>query len=71
VVNYCLAVLNALPIYPLDGGQLLAAAVQRRLGEKRGNAVVSAVTWVLAAMLIFNIALGVLGEQYRILQSIR
>ena len=71
VVNYGLAVLNALPIYPLDGGQLLAAAVQRRLGEKRGNAVVSAVTWVLAAMLIFNIALGVLGEQYRILQSIR
>lgn len=71
VVNYGLAVLNALPIYPLDGGQLLAAVVQRKLGEKKGGAVVSAVTWILAAILIFNLALGVLGEQYRILQSIR
>jgi Predicted membrane-associated Zn-dependent proteases 1 len=71
VVNYGLAVLNALPIYPLDGGQLLAAVVQRRLGEKNGKVVVEAVTWALAAMLVFNIALGVLGEQYRVLQSIR
>lgn len=71
MVNYGLAVLNALPIYPLDGGQLLAAVVQRRLGEKNGKVVVEAVTWALAAMLVFNIALGVLGEQYRVLQSIR
>jgi Predicted membrane-associated Zn-dependent proteases 1 len=71
VVNYGLAVLNALPIYPLDGGQLLAAVLQKRLGEGKGRFVVNMVTWVLAAMLIFNIALGVLGEQYKILQSIR
>jgi membrane-associated protease RseP (regulator of RpoE activity) len=71
VVNYGLAVLNALPIYPLDGGQLLAAVAQRRLGEKKGKFVVDVVTWALAAMLVFNIALGVLGEQYRVLQSIR
>jgi membrane-associated protease RseP (regulator of RpoE activity) len=71
VVNYGLAVLNALPIYPLDGGQLLAAVAQRRLGEKKGKFVVDVVTWALAAMLVFNIALGVLGEQYKVLQSIR
>jgi len=71
VVNYGLAVLNALPIYPLDGGQLLAAVMQRRLGEKNGKVVVDVVTWALAAMLVFNIALGMLGEQYKVLQSIR
>lgn len=71
VVNYGLAMLNALPIYPLDGGQLLAAVAQRKLGEKNGKALVTAVTWVLAAMLVFNAALGVLGEQYKILQSIK
>lgn len=71
VVNYGLAVLNALPIYPLDGGQLVAAVVQRKLGEKNGKALVNIVTWALAAMLIFNATLGLLGEQYRILQSIK
>ncbi|MEM1570800.1 M50 family metallopeptidase [Pyrobaculum sp.] len=71
VVNYGLAAINALPIYPLDGGQLLAAVAQRKLGEKKGTAVVNAVTWILAAMLISNIALGLIGEQYRVLEAIR
>ncbi|MFN3804382.1 MAG: site-2 protease family protein [Pyrobaculum sp.] len=71
VVNYGLAVLNALPIYPLDGGQMLAVVAQRRFGEKSGKKVVAAVTWMLAVLLMFNITLGLLGEQYKILQSIR
>lgn len=71
IVNYGLAIINALPIHPLDGGQLFATVVQKKLGERRGRVVVNAVTWLLASMLIFNIALGLLGEQYRILQSLR
>jgi membrane-associated protease RseP (regulator of RpoE activity) len=71
VVNYGLAVLNALPIYPLDGGQLVAALVQRKLGEKNGKVVIDVITWAFVAILVFNIALGVLGEQYKVLQSIR
>ena len=71
VVNYGLAVLNALPIYPLDGGQLIAALVQRKLGEKNGKVVIDVITWAFVAILVFNIALGVLGEQYKVLQSIR
>ncbi|MEZ0319018.1 MAG: M50 family metallopeptidase [Pyrobaculum sp.] len=71
VVNYGLAVVNALPIYPLDGGQLFAALLQRLLGERRGLKVVNLLSIVVGAMLVFNIALGVLGEQYKILQYIR
>ena len=71
VINYGLAVINALPIYPLDGGQLFATLLQRRLGEKRGRAVINLVTWALVFMLSFNIALGLLGEQYRIFQALR
>jgi len=71
VVNYGLAVVNALPIYPLDGGQLVAALAQKRLGERRGQQLVNALSVVLAAMLIFNLALGVLGGQYKVLQMIR
>ncbi|MEM1519323.1 MAG: site-2 protease family protein, partial [Pyrobaculum sp.] len=71
VINYGLAVINALPIYPLDGGQLFATLLQRRLGEERGRAVINLVTWALVFMLSFNIALGLLGEQYRIFQALR
>jgi len=45
--------------------------VKRRLGEKRAQRLVSMLSVVLAAMLIFNLALGVLGEQYKVLQMIR
>ncbi|MEM1598582.1 MAG: site-2 protease family protein [Pyrobaculum sp.] len=71
VVNYGLAVVNALPIYPLDGGQLFAALLQRLLGERRGSKVMSLLSIIVGVMLVFNLALGVLGEQYKILQSIR
>lgn len=71
VVNYGLAVVNSLPIYPLDGGQLFAAVLQRRFGEQRGVKIVGVISWILAAMLVFNMALGFMGGLYKVLENIR
>jgi len=71
VVNYSLAVLNALPVYPLDGGQLLYALLRRRFGERFSKAATGVVSAAFATMIAFNASLGVLGEQYRPLLALR
>ncbi len=71
VINYGLALINILPIYPLDGGQLLSTLARRLFGEKVGAKLTTTVSLVFVAILIFQLTLGVLGEQYRILQLIR
>jgi membrane-associated protease RseP (regulator of RpoE activity) len=58
-VNVNLAVFNALPIYPLDGGRMfniaLKKAIHRKDGEKLISAITIAVTAILVAVLVMII----------------
>jgi membrane-associated protease RseP (regulator of RpoE activity) len=55
-INFSLAIFNALPIFPLDGGQAfkvgLMSATRDRLSEERLRIVTVAVTLVILAMIL-------------------
>jgi membrane-associated protease RseP (regulator of RpoE activity) len=56
-VNFNLAIFNALPLYPLDGGQALRAGLQtygenRGWNEKTAKRVVTAISLFIVALLI-------------------
>ena len=55
-LNFNLSIFNSLPIYPLDGGQAFGVAVKvlggGRFGEKSLNAITSAVSLVIVAVLL-------------------
>ncbi|MBP1448824.1 MAG: site-2 protease family protein, partial [Thermoproteus sp.] len=65
LINIGLAMINALPIYPLDGGLLLAAFLERAVGERRGRAAAYAVSLVLASLIAFSSALGFVSGLYK------
>ncbi len=60
-VNFNLAIFNALPIYPLDGGRIFNIALKRfagkRLSEKGVYKVTVAVTAVVVAFVVLGIVL--------------
>lgn len=65
LINLGLALINALPIYPLDGGLLLAALLERFLGKKAAVYASYSLTAILVAFLVFDSALGFVGGVYK------
>ncbi len=51
-VNANVAIFNALPIYPLDGGRLFKTALQKLLGRKRDDKIISRLTYAVTITLI-------------------
>ncbi|MGQ9781466.1 MAG: site-2 protease family protein [Nitrososphaeria archaeon] len=51
LLNFNLAIFNAIPLYPLDGGHIFKFGVRRFIDEKKVNAVVYTVSLLLAAMI--------------------
>jgi len=51
-VNVNVAIFNALPIYPLDGGRLFKIALQKLLGRKADDKIVSWLTYTVTITLI-------------------
>jgi membrane-associated protease RseP (regulator of RpoE activity) len=56
-VNVNVAVFNALPIYPLDGGRIFNIALKRVIRRKDGERVVFAVTAAVTAVLVLVLLL--------------
>jgi membrane-associated protease RseP (regulator of RpoE activity) len=59
-VNVNLAVFNALPIYPLDGGRIFNIALKKIIRGKNGEKWVSAITVAATAVLILILSLMII-----------
>jgi len=56
-VNINVAVFNALPIYPLDGGRMLDISLKNVLGRKVTEKTISRITYTVTATLVFVLVL--------------
>jgi len=59
-VNVNLAVFNALPIYPLDGGRMFNIALKRVIHRKGGEKLISAITIAATATVVFVLLMIIL-----------
>lgn len=55
ILSVLLTVVNLLPIYPLDGGRMLRAALLQRLEEARVRQILSACTFVTCCLLMLGV----------------
>ena len=51
-VNVNVAVLNALPIYPLDGGRMFNISLKSILGRRVSEKTISRITYAVTATLV-------------------
>jgi membrane-associated protease RseP (regulator of RpoE activity) len=56
-VNVNVAVFNALPIYPLDGGRIFKIALKKIIRRKNSEKIATAITAAVAAALVMVIVL--------------
>ena len=59
-VNVNLAVFNALPIYPLDGGRMFNIALKRIIHRKEHEKLVTAITMAVTAALVLVLLMTVI-----------
>lgn len=57
-VNFNLAIFNALPIYPLDGGRIFNITLKRYLGKRMSEKVIYRVTVVVAVVCLALVLAG-------------
>ena len=56
-VNVNVAVFNALPIYPLDGGRIFNVALRKNIHRRNSEKIVTAITAVVTATLVLVLLL--------------
>jgi membrane-associated protease RseP (regulator of RpoE activity) len=56
-INFNVAVFNALPIGPLDGGQLYGSFIATRTKEKTGIAITNIITYIMVIVIFMSILL--------------
>ena len=59
-VNVNVAVFNALPIYPLDGGRMFNIALKKFLSKRVSEKTVSRITYAMTFILVFVLLMIVL-----------
>jgi len=59
-VNVNVAVFNALPIYPLDGGRMFNIALKKVIRRKDGEKLISAITYAVTAVLVLVLLMIIL-----------
>jgi membrane-associated protease RseP (regulator of RpoE activity) len=59
-VNVNLAVFNALPIYPLDGGRMFNIALKRVIRRKESEKLVKTITAAVTAALVLVLLMTVI-----------
>ena len=65
--NLIIGVFNLLPIFPMDGGRLLRAAIASRKGHIRGTLIAARIGQVLAVCLGF---LAILGNPFLLVMAV-
>lgn len=63
ILSFCLAAANLLPLYPMDGGRLLAALLSRSLPSERVEHILSGVGFVTCALLMLLACWGTIVLQ--------
>jgi membrane-associated protease RseP (regulator of RpoE activity) len=56
-VNVNVAIFNALPIYPLDGGRMFNIALKKIIHRRNSEKLITAITAVVAATLVLVLIL--------------
>lgn len=67
-VNYVIAFLNLIPIYPLDGGKILRGTLSIILGHKKSIRVSSTISKVIASIIfVFSVVLYIYFKNFSLL----